>query len=48
MAVFRVIFVLTGNEVKAESVRRLQDWLVIIGKMSFTIYSPRYKIRIIG
>ena len=37
MAIFRVIFVLIGNEIKAESVRRLQDWPVIIGRMSFTI-----------
>jgi hypothetical protein len=37
MAVFRVIFVLIGNEIKTESIRRLQDWPVIIGRMSFTI-----------
>ncbi len=37
MAVFRVVFLLIGNEIKAESVRRLQDWPVIFGRMSFTI-----------
>jgi len=43
-----LIFVLIDNEIKTESIRRLQDWPVIIGKMSFTIYSPRYKIQVTG
>jgi hypothetical protein len=37
-----------GIEVTAESMRRLRNWPVIIGRISFKIYSPPHKIRITG